>query len=69
MQLDYANIVRLGPSSEVRFSELQRGRYQIQIAAGTATFRVLRDTDAQVEISTPSMSVHPLRKGIYRDRR
>jgi len=66
VQLDYANIVRLGPSSEVRFSELQRGRYQIQIAAGTATFRVLRDTDAQVEISTPSMSVHPLRKGIYR---
>ena len=66
VQLDYANIVRLGPSSEVRFSELQRGRYQIQIAAGTAAFRVLRDSDAQVEISTPSMSVHPLRKGVYR---
>ena len=66
VQLDYANIVRLGPSSEVRFSELQRGRCQIQIAAGSVTFRVLRDSDAQVEISTPSMSVHPLRKGIYR---
>ncbi len=66
VQLDFANLIRLGPSTEVRFSELQRGQYQIQIAAGTTTFRVLRDSDAQVEISTPSMSVRPLRKGIYR---
>jgi len=29
-------------------------------------FRVLRDSDAQVEISTPSISAKPLRKGVYR---
>jgi hypothetical protein len=66
VQFDSANLLRLGPASEVRFSELQYHRYQIQIAAGTATFRVLRDSDAQVEISTPSISIHPLKRGVYR---
>jgi hypothetical protein len=66
VQLDFANLLRIGPSSEVRFSELAQGRYQIQIATGTTSFRVLRDSDAQVELSTPSVAVHPLRKGIYR---
>jgi hypothetical protein len=32
----------------------------------TTTFRVLRDSDAKIEISTPSVSVVPLRQGIYR---
>src|SRR5579872_5651062 len=66
VQFDSANMLRLGPSSEVRFSELQYHRYQIQIAAGVASFRVLRDSDAQVEISTPSISVRPMRRGVYR---
>ncbi len=66
VQFDSANMIRLGPSTEVRFSELQYHRYQIQIAAGSASFRVLRDSDAQVEISTPSISVRPVRRGVYR---
>jgi len=66
VQLDYANLVRLGPATEVRFSELREGHYQIQIATGTTTFRVLRDTTAQIEISTPSISVRPLKRGVYR---
>jgi hypothetical protein len=66
VQLDFANVLRIGPSTEIRLSELQQGRYQIQISTGTSSFRVLRDSDAQVEISTPSVAVHPLRKGIYR---
>src|SRR5271155_4577108 len=35
VQLDFANLVRIGPSSEIRLSELQQGRFQIQIATGT----------------------------------
>ncbi len=66
VQFDSANMIRLGPSSEVRFSELQYHRYQIQIAAGSVSFRVLRDSDAQVEISTPSISIRPVHRGIYR---
>ncbi len=66
VELDFANLVRIGPASEVRLSDLAQGRFQIQIATGTISFRVLRDTVAQIEISTPSVAVHPLRKGIYR---
>jgi hypothetical protein len=66
VELDFANLIRLGPSTEVRLSQLSQRQYQIQIATGTALFRVLRDTDAQIEISTPTVAVHPLRRGIYR---
>jgi len=40
----------------------------VQIATGLTSFRVLRDADpqTQVEISTPIVSVHPLRAGTYR---
>jgi FecR protein len=66
VQFDSANLIRLGPASEVRLSELERGHYQIQIAAGTTSFGVLRDSDAHIEISTPSVSVRPVKKGTYR---
>lgn len=66
VQFDYSNMIRIGALSEIRLSELEYQRYQIQVAVGTVTFRVLRDTDAQVEISTPNVSVRPMRRGIYR---
>src|SRR5579872_5433265 len=34
IQFDALNMIRLGPSSEVRLSELQYKRYQVQIAEG-----------------------------------
>jgi hypothetical protein len=66
VQFDFANLVRLGASTEVRLSELAYHRYQIQIATGTTIFRVVRETDAQVEISTPSVAVRPTKAGVYR---
>jgi hypothetical protein len=66
VQFDAMNMIRLGPASEVRLSELQYKSYQVQIAEGTTMFRVLRDNDAQVEISTPTVSLRPLRAGTYR---
>jgi len=66
VQFDGANLVRLAPSSELRMGDLQYHRYQVQVAQGLVTFRVLRDNDAQMEISTPSISMRPLRQGIYR---
>jgi len=66
VQLDSANLIRLGPATEVRFSELQYSRFHMQIATGTASFRVLRDSTAEIEISTPSISIRPLKKGTYR---
>jgi hypothetical protein len=66
VQFDYANMVRLASDTEVRLSELEYRRYQIQLARGTVTFRVLRDSEADVEVSTPSVSVRPQKKGAYR---
>jgi hypothetical protein len=63
-QLDYANFVRIGGDSEVRISQLDNGRQQIQVARGLVTWRVLRDpnlSNVQSEISTPAVAVHPLR--------
>jgi hypothetical protein len=66
VQLDSSNILRIGPNSEVRFVGMDVKSFQIQIAAGTATFRTLRASQAQVEVDTPSVAVRPLRPGAYR---
>ncbi len=66
LQLDYANFVRIAGDSEIRISALENGRYQIQMAKGLITYRVLRDTNVQSEISTPAVAVHPLRQTAVR---
>jgi hypothetical protein len=66
VQFDWANMIRLGPNSEVRMADLQYERYVVQVAEGITTWRVLRDRDADVEISTPTVSVRPMRRGEYR---
>ena len=66
IQFDAANMIRLAPSTEVRLGDLAYHQYQVQIAAGTTLFRVMRDNDAQIEISTPSIAVRPLKRGVYR---
>lgn len=66
IQFDSSNMLRIGPNAEVQLSELQYGRYQIQVARGTVSFRVLRDSRAQAEVSTPTVSVRPAKRGLYR---
>ena len=66
IQFDPGNMIRLGANTDVRMGDLQYRHYLVQISQGTTLFRVLRDTDAQIEISTPSVSVAPLRQGTYR---
>jgi hypothetical protein len=66
MQLDFANFIRIGGDTEIRISALENGRNQIQIAKGLITYRVLRDTNTQSEISTPAVAVHPLRQAAVR---
>ena len=66
VQLDFANFVRVGPNSEVRFTGMDVKNFQLQLAAGTMTFRVLRQGQAQSEVDTPSVAVRPVRQGIYR---
>ena len=66
IQFDWANMLRLGSDTEVRLSELEHRRYQVQVARGTVMLRVLRDIDAEIEVNTPSVSVRPLGKGSFR---
>jgi hypothetical protein len=66
IQLDWANMLRLGHNAEVKLSELENRRYQVQVARGTVMLSVVRDSDAEVEVSTPTVSVRPLRKGSFR---
>ena len=66
IQLDWANIIRLAPDSEVRMAVLADRNYRVELAEGTMTFRVLRDSEAQVEISTPTASIRPKLQGTYR---
>lgn len=66
VQFDYANMLRLASNTEVRLSELEYRRYQVQVARGTVEFRVLRNSDADVEVSTPAVSVRPSKRGAYR---
>jgi len=66
IQFDPGSMIRLGAHTEVRMGDLQYHHYLVQISEGTTLFRVLQDTDARIEISTPSVSVAPLRAGIYR---
>ncbi|HET9942605.1 MAG TPA: DUF6600 domain-containing protein, partial [Terriglobia bacterium] len=66
IQLDWANFIRLAPESEVSLAELKDRDFLIQVSGGTATFRVLRDSNSQLEISTPTLAVRPRQPGTYR---
>jgi hypothetical protein len=66
VQFDYANLIRIGSNAEARLAQLDYGRYNIQVAHGTVTFRVLRDSPAEVEVDTPTVSVRPSHIGSYR---
>lgn len=66
VQFDWANMIRLASNTEIRLAELENQRYIVQVARGMVTFRVLRDFDADIEISTPSVSVRPVKQGTYR---
>ncbi len=66
VQFDSANLIRIGANAEVRIAELGMSHYHLQIGHGTVTYRVLRDTQAQVEVDTPTVSVRPLHVGAYR---
>lgn len=66
VQLDYANILRLASSTEVKIADLARTRIQVQVAQGLVNFTVLKGSEADVEIDTPNMAVRPLGEGSYR---
>ncbi len=66
LQLDFADVIRLDEHADVTLATLLQNRIQVQLSQGLATFSVLRGSEADVEIDTPNVSVHPTREGRYR---
>jgi hypothetical protein len=66
VQFDSANLIRVGAKAEIRLAELGPNHYHLQVAHGTVSFRVLRPSQAKVEIDTPTVSVRPSHVGAYR---
>jgi hypothetical protein len=66
LQLDYANLLRLEQHGQANIAVLSRDRIQVQVGQGLTNYSVLKGSEAQVEIDTPNVAVHPLKDGRYR---
>lgn len=66
IQLDYANLMRLAARSQVKIADLTRTRIQVQVAQGYTSYTMLKGSEADVEIDSPNVAVHPLKPGRYR---
>jgi len=66
VQLDFANVVRLDEHAQVNVVTLNKSHIQLQIAQGLASYSAVRPSEADVEIDTPNVSIHPQRSGRYR---
>ncbi len=66
VELDSANLIRLGPNTDVGVADLEYRRYRVQLGMGTIIYRVLRASDAETEIDTPSIAIKPEAQGEIR---
>jgi hypothetical protein len=67
LQFDFANIVRFGANSKANIATLTRKDIQVQLSQGIANYTVSKDSEAEPEIDTPNVSVHPAHNdGVFR---
>lgn len=67
IQLDFANTLRLGRNTKANIANLTKKNIQIQLGEGLATYTVSKDSEAEPEIDTPNVSVHPAHHdGVFR---
>jgi len=67
LQLEHANILRLGNNSQAKIATVERAQIQVQIWQGLAYYSVFKDSEAEVEIDTPNAAIRPTSKdGVYR---
>src|SRR6266567_2669581 len=57
LQLDFANVLRLGPNSKANIVNLTHQNIQVQVAEGISDFTVSKDSEAQPEIDAPNVSI------------
>jgi hypothetical protein len=67
VQLDFANILRLGSNSQANIANFTHKYIQIQIGQGLANYSVFGESEAEPEIDTPNVAVHPAHQdGVFR---
>lgn len=67
VQLDFANVLRLGPNSKANIATFTKRNIQIQIGQGIADYVVWKNSEVEPEIDTPNVAVHPAHHdGIFR---
>ena len=64
VQLDFANILRLGPNAQANIGTFTRDHIQIQLSQGLANYSVFSESEAEPEIDTPNVAVHPAHKDV-----
>jgi hypothetical protein len=64
VQLDFANILRLGSSAQANLATFTKDHIQIQLAQGLANYSVFNESEAEPEIDTPNVSIHPAHKDV-----
>jgi hypothetical protein len=63
VQLDFANILRLGDHSQAIFATLTRNQIQVQVSEGIANYDVFQGNETAAEVDTPNVAIHPGRDG------
>jgi uncharacterized protein DUF6600/FecR-like protein len=67
IQLDHANTLRLSDQTTANVVNVSRTQMQLQIGQGLANYEVLRGNEANIEIDTPNVGIHPeMGEGSYR---
>ena len=67
VQLDFANILRLGSNSQATIANFTHKYIQVQIGQGLANYSVFGESEAEPEIDTPNVAVHPAHQdGVFR---
>jgi hypothetical protein len=66
VQLDATTMIRLAQNTDIGFADLAYQRYQVQLGIGTIILRVLGNSNAQLEVDTPSVALQPVAPGEYR---
>src|ERR1700692_511833 len=64
VQLDFANILRLGSNAQVDIANFTHDHIQIQLAQGLVDYSVFNESEAEPEIDTANVSIHPAHKDV-----
>src|ERR1019366_3587541 len=68
IQLDHANVLRMSDESTANIVNLSRTQIQLQVGQGLVNYDVMKGGEADVEINTPNVAIHPQmnNEGSYR---